>query len=150
MWKASAGYRVALQPVGGHYPGGRMILRRGHHSLQAFGKNEVICKDELAILAVGRNLAKRGIVILENAEKRSILVNPKSPVLCCVAASNLSRVVCAAVVDDHQLPVLVGLRENALNTFRQMVGAVIDWRYETDKGLVPLRHMNSIHVLTSE
>ena len=125
-WQARPHHLAPLQAIGANDADGGVLLADGDHAFQAFGKDPIVGEDNLAILARCRDQAQTRVVIRNRPEKLMIVVDADPGVFRGILAGNAAGVVGAAVIDDEAIPILISLRQNALNTLGKMVGPVVN------------------------
>ena len=87
-------------------------------------------------------------MVRNRPQELRILVNPNPRVSGRIAARDLDQTVRAAVIDDGVVPILIGLRNNALNAFSKKVAVVVYRRNNTHQRrpfrnhLPPIASMN--------
>jgi hypothetical protein len=67
-------------------------------------------------------------MILNNTNKMGITHNLNTGILPSVVTGYLQRLVGATIVHNDVFPILICLRQHALNTFGEVLVAVIYWR----------------------
>src|SRR5215470_10979844 len=110
-----------------------MLLGNCNHSLQAFWKDPVIPKNWLAVLACRRDLAHRPIEIGKCGQELRVLQDSDAMVLGSIMASDLQGPIRAAIVDDGIFPILIGLRQDALNALSKVLLLIVNRSYDADQ-----------------
>jgi hypothetical protein len=110
-----------------------MRLGERHHPLETFGKQPIIGRDDLAVRAVRRDLPQRIVVVGHGAHELLIPLDTDPRVSRGVIGGDLVGSIGAAVVDDHKMPVRVGLGQHALDALAQGLLAVEDRRHDADQ-----------------
>ncbi len=105
---------------------GLMLLRQGTHYLTASREDPFIRKDHLGVFAIRRNLTDSQVMVGNNLQKLLIVEHPDSRISRGKTACNFSGFVGTTVIDDGVVPILVGLRDHAFNTFCNVIFIVVD------------------------
>jgi len=65
-------------------------------------------------------------VILDDSDKLFVIVHADTAIFFSIVQRDLQGPIGAAIIDDNILKITVGLAENALNTLRQKILAIVD------------------------
>jgi hypothetical protein len=95
---------------------------------------------DLAILALSRNLAERDVAVRIATHKLRIVMYADAFVFSGIRFGNLERPIRTAVVDDAIFPILIGLRQDTLDTFDKVLFSVVDGCEDTYQRLFILLH----------
>jgi hypothetical protein len=128
---------IAIKAVGADKAGGRVFFSEGDHLHETLGKEPVIGKNDLAVLALRRNLPSGMIVILNDGKKIRVVVNADPRVPVSITLRDFQCLISAAIVNDSVVPVLIGLGEYTLDALGQVFFAVVNRRDDTDERLMP-------------
>src|SRR6476620_480936 len=132
IWQAVTSDPNIPQPVSAHDGDSGMRFSQLDHFRDAFGKYPVIGMHDLTIFALRGNLPKRNISVWVTSNKVHVIVDANTFVPFSIALCDFKRSICAAIVDDAVLPVLVSLCQYAVNTLAQVFLSVINGRKYTD------------------
>src|SRR5216684_3741333 len=124
-----------VQPIGADDAGGRMRLPHIDHLRQTLGEEPIVGAQHLAVRAVWRDLLTRDVVIAVRVHEVDVVVHPDSRVLLRVLLGNLSGSIGTAVVDYHELPVLVGLLEHTLDALGEILLVVVQGNHDANQRL---------------
>src|ERR1700720_1809165 len=108
-------YSTELPPVDPVRPDdadGGMRLGHGDHPLHALREHPVVGTQHLAVRAVRSDLPARDVVVSVRVDELGVVVNADARILLGVLLGDVSGAVGAAVVDDHELPVRIGLGQH--------------------------------------
>ncbi len=111
---------------------GRMLLGDAHHFFHAVGIKPIIGKYKFAVFGFGRNLPDGVVVVFDDPEEAFVVDYANSRILGCILFGNCQRLVGAAIVHNGVIPIGIGLPQNALDTLRQMGGAVVSGREDAN------------------
>jgi hypothetical protein len=125
---------VAPQSVRSYNRDGRVPLRDIDHPLQAFREERVVGMDDLAVFGFAGKQAQRVVPVRHDREEVAVLVEGDARVAVGVRTDDLGGPIRAAVVYDEVLPVVVCLREHALDALGQVALAVVDGCHHPDEG----------------
>jgi hypothetical protein len=119
-----------------------LLLGNGNHLFQAFRKYPIVGKYDLAVFAFSRDLSQGAVEICHGAEEFIVPAHANSRILCGVLARYFGGSVGAAVIDNYAFPVLMRLREDALNALADMLSLIVRGNDHADHRL-----MCGIHAL---
>src|SRR6266704_1694371 len=112
-----------------------MCFSDAYQLSEALWKDNVVGRHDLYVFASWGNKAKGVIVIADDPAKRIAIHNADTAVLLCIQPCNLPGCILAAIIDNYELKVFVGLRQNALNAFAQVGFSVVDRGQHRNEGL---------------
>jgi hypothetical protein len=118
-----------------------LFLGNGNHPFQALREYPIIRKHDLAVFAFTRDLPQGAVEIRNGAEEFLILAHANSRILCSVLARYIAGSVRAAVIDNYAFPVLMRLREDALNALADMLSLIVRGNDHADHRLICQIHV---------
>ena len=105
-----------------------MRFRQFNHFHEAFRKQPVISMDDFAVRAVRCDLPKCDVSILTDTDEVCVIMDADPLVFLGIGFCDFKSPISTAVIDDAILPILIGLRQYALDTLRQITLAVVNGR----------------------
>ena len=125
-------FGARVQPVGADDRHAGIVLGNAYHLFEALGQKHIVGCQWLAVLALGGNLSKRDIVILDHAHKDFVAVDPDPAIVGCVLPCNIESPVRAAIVNDGVVPTGVRLGEHTFDALAQIAFSIENWSHYAD------------------
>src|SRR6266566_6341473 len=122
-----------VEPIGADDAGGRLRLPHLDHLRQTLREEPIVGAQHLAVRAVWRDLLTRDVVIAVRVHEVDVVVYADSRILLRVLLGNLSGSIGTAVVDYHELPVLVGLSQHTLDALGEILLVVVQGNHDANQ-----------------
>jgi hypothetical protein len=113
-----------------------ICLGQQDHLLDATWKDKIVRRNEFAISCGWGHLAERDVVIVNRVNKLIVGVNANTGICSSIFPRDFESPISAAVIDNDVFVVLIGLSQNAFNTFHKIRGTVVNRRQHANQWLV--------------